>query len=200
MVHFSDKKLVIASHNEGKVKELKELVLPLGFCIITARELNLPEPEEIGTTFLENSQLKAKEIAKASGLPSLADDSGLVIPALNGDPGVYSARWAEISPGQRDFKVAIDKIRQLLEGHLTPLASMICVLTLALPNGNCHSFKGEVFGSLQFPPRGTQGFGYDPIFQPKGYTNTFGEMVPAFKHSISHRSEAFSLFLKFLNQ
>ncbi len=198
MVHFSYKKLVIASHNEGKVKEITDLVLPLGFQIITARQLNLPEPIETGTTFEENSRIKAKEIAAASQLPSLADDSGLVIPALNGDPGVYSARWAEVSPGKRDFSFAMNKIGKLLSFHSGIPASMVCVLSLALPNGDCHSFSGEVFGTLQFPPKGSQGFGYDPIFQPDGFEITFGEMDPSFKHSISHRSHAFALFLKFL--
>lgn len=200
MWHFPDKQLVIASHNEGKVKEIKALVSPLGFRVTTARDLNLPEPEETGTTFVENSQLKAKEIAKASGLPSLADDSGLVIPALNGDPGIYSARWAEVTPGQRDFNFAIDKIGQLLAFRVNTPASMICVLSLAWPCGTCYSFSGEILGTLQFPQRGTQGFGYDPIFQPNGYATTFGEMEPAFKHSISHRAQAFSLFLKFLQE
>lgn len=200
MRHFPNKQLVIASHNNGKVKEIKALVSPLGFQVTTARDLNLPEPEETGTTFIENSQLKAKEIAHASGLPSLADDSGLVIPALNGDPGIYSARWAEVTPGQRDFNVAINKIGQLLAFRANTPASMICVLSLALGDGTCYSFSGEVQGTLQFPQRGTQGFGYDPIFQPDGYATTFGEMDSAFKHSISHRARAFSLFLKFLKE
>lgn len=198
MIHFSHKKIVIASHNEGKVREITDLVLPLGFQIITARELNLPEPIETGTTFEENSRIKATEIATLSQLPALSDDSGLVIPALNGDPGVYSARWAEITPGKRDFSFAMDKIGQLLDFRSDTLASMVCVLSLAFPDGNCHSFRGEVFGTLQFPPKGSQGFGYDPIFQPDGFEVTFGEMEPVFKHSISHRSRAFALFLKFL--
>lgn len=200
MVHFPEKRLIIASHNEGKVREIKELVLPLGFSVITAHELGLPEPEETGITFTENSQIKAKAIASASNLPSLADDSGLVIPALKGDPGIYSARWAEVAPGKRDFDFAINKVGKLLEFRSGTPASMVCVLTLAWPNGTCHSFTGEIEGTLQFPPKGTKGFGYDPIFQPNGFDITFGEMEPAFKHSISHRAHAFALFFDFLGQ
>lgn len=197
MTHFPEKRLVIASHNEGKVKEIKDLIFPLGFSVVTAGALNLPEPEETGTTFVENSQIKAKTIAALSNLPSLADDSGLVIPALNGDPGVYSARWAEVAPGKRDFDFAINKIGKLLEFRSGTPASMICVLSLAWPNGTCQSFTGEIEGTLQFPPKGTNGFGYDPIFQPNEFDKTFGEMEPAFKHSISHRARAFALFLGF---
>ncbi|WP_032112869.1 RdgB/HAM1 family non-canonical purine NTP pyrophosphatase [Candidatus Paracaedibacter symbiosus] len=197
MLKFPTKKLVIASHNEGKVKEIRELVLPLGFAVATARELKLPEPEETGTTFVANSQVKAKEIAAASNLPSLADDSGLVVPALNGDPGIFSARWAEVAPGKRDFDFAINKVGELLHFRNTP-ASMVCVLSIAWPDGTCHSFEGIIQGTLQFPPRGTKGFGYDPIFMPEGFDQTFGEMDPAFKHSISHRAQAFALFLEYL--
>lgn len=200
MQYFPEKRLIIASHNEGKVKEIKDLVLPLGFSVLTARDLGLSEPEETGTTFAENSQIKAKTIADASKIPSLADDSGLVIPALNGDPGIYSARWAEVEPGKRDFDFAINKVGKLLEFRSDIPASMVCVLTLAWPDGTHHSFTGEIEGTLQFPPKGTNGFGYDPIFQPNGFTKTFGEIEPAVKHAISHRSKAFALLLGFLSQ
>lgn len=200
MTHFPEKRLVIASHNESKVKEIRDLILSLGFSVATARELNLPEPEETGTTFVENSQIKAKTIAELSSLPSLADDSGLVIPALNGEPGIYSARWAEIAPGKRDFDFAINKVGELLEFQSGTPAIMVCVLSLAWPNGACRSFTGEINGTLQFPPKGTYGFGYDPIFQPNGFDKTFGEMESTFKHSISHRAHAFALFLDFLSQ
>lgn len=198
MLRFPEKKLVIASHNEGKVKEIRDLLLPLGIATVTAKELNLPEPEETGTTFLENSQLKAGEIAAGSGLPSLADDSGLVIPALNGKPGVYSARWAEAAPGKRDFSFAINKIGSLLNFQSGIPASMVCILSIAWPDGSCQSFEGEIQGILQFPPRGERGFGYDPIFKPDDFVQTFGEMDPQLKHSISHRARAFALFRAFL--
>lgn len=198
MVHLTHNKLVIASHNDGKVREIKELLSPLGFEVISAKELSLPEPEETGKSFQENAELKACEITKATGLISLADDSGLVIPALNGDPGIYSARWAEIEPGKRDFAFAIDKIGTLLHYKSGTAAFMVCVLSLAFPDGTCHSFEGLIEGTLDFPPRGENGFGYDPIFKPIGYDQTFAEMDPSFKHKISHRSVAFKKFLEYL--
>lgn len=193
------KKLVIASHNQGKIKEIKELLSPFGIDIVAAAKLGLAEPEETGTTFIANSQLKAVEIAKKSQLPALADDSGLVVPALNGQPGIHSARWAEVTPGgSRDFDVAIAKVATLLNNQPDTPASMVCVLTLAYPTGNCHSFTGTKQGTLQFPKRGVHGFGYDAIFQPMGYQKTYAEMESYYKHQISARAEAFSQLLQFL--
>lgn len=196
MIQEHIKKIIIASHNPGKVREIQDLLAPLGIEIVTATDLGLEEPEETGSTFLENSQIKAVEIAKGGQLPALADDSGLVIPALDNQPGVYSARWAEVTPGgRRDFNIAMQKIEALLDGQEPTHAFMVCVLTLAFPDGTSHSFCGRIAGNIVFPGRGGSGFGYDPIFQPEGYNHTFAEMDPEFKHSISHRAQAFNQFV-----
>lgn len=188
-------RLVVASHNPGKVREIKELIGPFGIETLGAAELGLSEPDETGSTFADNAGLKAEAAAIASGLPSLSDDSGLCVDALNGDPGVYSARWA--GP-QKDFRLAMRRIEELLDAQGTPdkRAHFVCALALAAPGEQTGIYEGRVFGALTFPPRGDRGFGYDPIFVPEGYRFTFGEMDPKEKHAISHRARAFAKFVK----
>jgi XTP/dITP diphosphohydrolase len=188
-------KLVIATHNPGKLREIATLIEPLGVACVGAEELGLPEPEEIGNTFVDNADLKAREAADLSGLPSLADDSGLSVDALHGLPGIFSGRWAEDENGIRDFTRAMERIWREVEaagpeaGHD---AHFTCALSLAWPNnGQTEAFEGRVDGTLVWPPRGDRGFGYDPMFVPIGYDQTFGEMDPAAKHKISHRARAF---------
>ena len=181
-------RLVIATHNRGKLAEMADLVRPFGIEAVSAGALGLAEPEETGATFEANAELKARAAAKASGLPSLADDSGLVVPALGGAPGIYSARWA--GP-ERDFAHAMALVEEKLAGTADRRASFVAVLALARPEHGIELFRGEVHGDLVFPPRGTRGFGYDPIFVPLGGTLTFGEMDPEVKHRISHRAVAF---------
>jgi XTP/dITP diphosphohydrolase len=192
--------LVIASHNEGKVREFRELLDPFGFAVQSAAELNLPEPEETGETFEENAELKARAASRASGLLALADDSGLVVPALDGAPGVYSARWAGET---KDFNLAMERVSAELKecGHQPTgmKAYFVCVLSLAYPidaatdmRGEVRTLRGEVHGTLSFPPRGGKGFGYDPIFIPDGYAQTFGQMNPDIKNRMSHRAVAFA--------
>ncbi len=186
--HFTDQKLVIASHNPGKVREIGDLLAPYKIDVISAGVLNLPEPDETGSTFEANAELKARAAATAAHLPSLADDSGLVVPALDGEPGIYSARWA--GP-KKDFVMAMRKVESGLEGKTDRRAFFVAVLSLAWPDGHIESFRGEVHGTLTWPARGNKGFGYDPMFLPDGMTQTFGEMDPAAKHKISHRAVAF---------
>jgi XTP/dITP diphosphohydrolase len=188
-------KLVIATHNSGKLREIQDLLAPHGIECVGAGELGLPEPEEIGNSFVDNAELKAREAADLSGLPALADDSGLSVDALHGMPGIFSARWAEDADGKRDFKRAMERVWQEVEatgeaaGHD---AHFTCALALAWPdNGQTESFEGKVFGKLVWPPRGDKGFGYDPMFVPNGDGRTFGEFEPDEKHAISHRAEAF---------
>jgi len=185
-------KLVIASHNKGKVKEIAELLADKGVEVISAAALNLPEPEETGLTFAANAELKAKAAAIASGLPALADDSGLCVTALGNAPGIYSARWA--GP-DKDFKHAMDIIQQELGSQLDRSAFFVCALALAWPDGDCEVLEGKVTGNLTFPPRGDKGFGYDPIFIADGDTRTFAEIDPAEKHAKSHRANAFKRLL-----
>lgn len=186
-------KLVLASHNRGKLREIAALLEPHGVALVGAGELGLAEPEETGTSFAENAVLKAETAAIASALPALADDSGLAVAALGGDPGIYSARWA--GP-DKDFAIAMAKIEQLLKeknaGDYS--AKFVCALALARPGGATRTFIGEVHGTLRFPPRGTQGFGYDPIFYADGMDRSFAEIDPAHKHAISHRARAFAQF------
>jgi XTP/dITP diphosphohydrolase len=185
---FAEERLVIASHNAGKVHEIGDLLGPYNIAVVSAGELGLAEPEETGATFVANAEHKALSAAKAAQLPALADDSGLVVPALSGAPGINSARWA--GP-QRDFAMAMRRVEQELGGEGDRKAHFVCVLSLAWPDGHVESFEGRAEGSLVFPPRGDKGFGYDPIFQPVGYQITYGEMEPGAKHAISHRAEAF---------
>jgi XTP/dITP diphosphohydrolase len=185
---FSDNKLVIASHNSGKIREIAELLAPFGVVVVSAGTLGLAEPEETGTSFEENARLKALAAAQGAGLPALADDSGLCVAALGGAPGIYSARWAGPT---KDFALAMRTIEEKISGQDDRRASFVAVLALAWPDGHVETFRGEVHGTLTWPPRGTHGFGYDPIFVPDGRTETFGEMEPAAKHAISHRAAAF---------
>ncbi|WP_018997356.1 RdgB/HAM1 family non-canonical purine NTP pyrophosphatase [Hirschia maritima] len=190
-------KLVAATHNQGKVRELRDLLVPLGFEPISAGDLDLPEPEETGSTFEANAELKALAAAKASGFPALADDSGLAVDALNGAPGIYSARWAGES---KDFTVAMEKVNQALEDEKAAdrSARFVCALCVAWPDGETVTYRGEVEGELVWPPRGNQGFGYDPIFVATGESITFGEMEPERKHAMSHRANAFKLLTEAL--
>jgi XTP/dITP diphosphohydrolase len=185
-------KLVIASHNEGKVREIAELLGPFGIEPVSAAQLDLPEPEETGTSFVDNADLKARLAADLSGLPALADDSGLCVDALDGRPGILSARWAGET---RDFGLAMERVHQELlarDPEAGRDAHFTCALALAWPeDGQCESFEGRVDGTIVWPPRGDNGFGYDPIFQPIGHALTFGEMDPAAKHEMSHRADAF---------
>ena len=194
----SRRPLVVASHNPGKIREIMALLSPLGFAVKGAGELGLPEPEETGATFAENAVLKARAAADATGLPALADDSGLVVLALNGAPGTYSARWA--GP-DKNFGSAIARVeRELNEiGATDRSAKFVCALALAEPSGNVHIFEGEARGYLTFPPRGAKGFGYDPIFVADGMRETFGELDPVHKHAISHRARAFAKLADYLS-
>ncbi len=194
-------RLVVASHNAGKVREFADLIAPFGLSAVSASELGLDEPEETGSTFAENAQIKALAACRASGLPALADDSGLEVAALDGAPGIFSARWA--GPG-KDFAVAMQRVEDELQGrHATTAetrrANFIAALCLAWPGTaderiERQVFEGRVFGTLVWPPRGNQGFGYDPMFLADGQVQTFGEMTPTAKHAMSHRAIAFDLF------
>ncbi len=181
--------LLAATHNAGKVTELRDLFAPYGFDVVSAGELGLPEPEETEPTFAGNALLKARLACAASGLPALADDSGLSVTALGGAPGIYSARWA----GEpRDFGAAMAKVERELasSGKTDRSAKFVCALAVAWPDGTDAVFEGEVHGTLVWPPRGRNGFGYDAIFVANGETLTFGEMDPAAKHAMSHRAVA----------
>jgi XTP/dITP diphosphohydrolase len=196
-----ENKLVVASHNQGKVREISLLLAPLGLKVVPASDLDLPEPEETESTFEGNARLKAEAAMQASGLAALSDDSGLCVDALDGAPGIFSARWA--GPG-KDFAVAMQKVEDELAaaGAVTPAersAHFVCALCLALPGRPSSVFTGKVHGQMVWPPRGQHGFGYDPAFQPDGHDITFGEMDPADKHAMSHRAQAFSLFLEALS-
>lgn len=189
-------KVVVASHNPGKVWEINQLLAPYGLNAVSAGDLGLSEPEETETTFQGNARLKALAAAAASGLPSLADDSGLEIDCLDGAPGIYSARWA--GPG-KDFGAAMQKVADEITarnawGPPAPRANFVSALCLAWPDGETRIFEGKVFGTLVWPPRGGNGFGYDPMFVADGATETFGEMEPARKYAISHRTRAFAAF------
>jgi XTP/dITP diphosphohydrolase len=190
---------VVASHNPGKVREILELVAPYGLSVASAAELNLPEPEETGATFTANARLKAEAAALGSGLPALADDSGIEVHALQGAPGIYSARWAGPT---KDFAIAMRRVYDELRSQggwsaePGPAANFIAVLCLAWPDGETAVFEGRVDGHLVWPPRGAKGFGYDPMFVPEGHALTFGEMEPDAKHAISHRASAFAKFAR----
>jgi XTP/dITP diphosphohydrolase len=181
-------RVVIASHNPGKIEEIEELLASYGVAVISAGALGLPEPEETGATFEENAALKVRAAMQGSGLLALADDSGLVVPELAGAPGIYSARWAGPS---KDFRVAMERVQRELADK-DRRAHFVAVLALAWPDGEMALFRGEVQGQLTWPPRGERGFGYDPIFVPDGYRMTFGEMDRAYKHQITHRARAFA--------
>lgn len=188
-------KLVIATHNPGKLREITALLEPFGIDCVGAETLELPEPEEIGNSFVDNADLKARQAADLSGLPALSDDSGLAVDALQGLPGIFSARWAEDDHGKRDWRRAMERVWSEVEAagpDASRAAHFACALSIAWPSdGVTESFEGRVDGTLVWPPRGERGFGYDPMFVPVGYEQTFGEMDPAEKHRISHRADAF---------
>ena len=199
--------LVLATHNAGKLREFRELCAPFDIEVTSAAELELPEPDETGDTFEKNAILKASAAMEASGLPALADDSGLAVEALGGAPGVYTADWATREDGTRDFDMAMRKVEGALEDtgaatDETRRSAFVAVLCLAWPDGTTELFRGEAHGTLVWPPRGDDGFGYDPVFRPDGHERTFGEMSAEEKHgwkpgsveALSHRARAFKLF------
>ncbi len=191
-------KIVIASHNAGKISEIRDLLAPFQIEVLSADELNLPDVEETGTTFRENAALKAEQLAKISGLPCLGDDSGLCVDALGGRPGVYSARYAP----NRDFDKAMDMLIAELKETQNPdwSAHFSCVLCFAFPNGERHFFEGRVDGRILPQKSGTNGFGFDPVFQPEGFDKTFACFSKAEKSSISHRGRAFEKFISWLDE
>lgn len=209
MRQLTGKTIVVASHNEGKVREINDLIAPFGFAAKSAGELGLSEPDEDGDTFEANALTKAKSAVEATGLPALSDDSGLCVEALDGDPGVFTADWAQKPDGSgRDFDYAMERVEQALiaKGATNPgqrKAKFVAVLCMAWPDGHHELFRGEVEGQLVWPPRGTIGFGYDPVFMPEGFDQTFGEMPASDKHGweagrgdlgLSHRARAFAKF------
>ena len=191
-------RLVVATHNPGKVREINDLIRPYGLDAVSAGDLGLPEPDETGTMFASNARLKSRAAADAAGLPALADDSGICIDALDGAPGIFSARWG--GP-KKDFAAAMARVeRELaLRGATAPgqrRAHFVSALSLSWPGGDDQIFEGRAFGHVVWPPRGNQGFGYDPMFVPDDGHATFGEMQPEAKHAISHRARAFEAFMK----
>jgi XTP/dITP diphosphohydrolase len=187
--------IVVATHNEGKVRELGELLAPLGIETVSAGALGLPEPEETGASFAANARLKAEAASSASGMTAIADDSGLEVAALGGEPGIHSARWGGPT---KNFGVAMERVNRALEtsGSGDRRANFICALALAGPDAETKIFTGKVYGALVWPPRGKRGFGYDPIFVPDGESETFGEMDPHRKNAMSHRQKAFDQLLQ----
>ena len=209
MHSLDGKKIVVASHNAGKLKEFADLMGPFGFEAKSAKEYGLPEPDETGTTFEENAYIKAFAAAQATGLPALSDDSGLCVDALGGAPGVYTANWAEKPDGSRDFGMAMQKTEDALQKVGAGEAAQrkgrfVAVICLAFPDGQAEYYRGEAHGTLVWPPRGEKGFGYDPVFRPEGYDQTFGEMTAEQKHgwkpgqpdALSHRARAFQKFAR----
>ncbi|MGB3645103.1 MAG: RdgB/HAM1 family non-canonical purine NTP pyrophosphatase [Mesorhizobium sp.] len=207
MQSLEARKIVVASHNEGKLREFADLMGPFGFEAKSAKEYGLPEPDETGTTFEENAYIKAFAAARATGLPALSDDSGLCIDALDGAPGVYTANWADTPGGKRDFSMAMQRAEVAMQevGATDPDkrgGRFVAVICLAFPGGEAEYYRGEVEGTLVWPPRGELGFGYDPVFLPHGYAKTFGEMTAGEKHgwkpgqkdALSHRARAFQKF------
>lgn len=191
-------KIVLATHNQGKVREIRELLEPFGLEVVSAGELNLPEPEETETTFAGNARLKARASCDATNLPALSDDSGLDVTALGGQPGIYAARWAELPKfegGGRDFDMAMWHVNDQLGDTSDRSARFVCALCLSMPDGTDRIYEGTVEGDITWPQRGDKGFGYDPIFIAKGDTLTFAEIDPAEKHAKSHRADAFTKFM-----
>ena len=202
-------RIVVASHNAGKLAEFADLLGPFGLEARSAKEFGLPEPEETGTTFEQNAYIKAHAAAVATGLPAMSDDSGLVVDALGGAPGVYTADWATLPDGRRDFMMAMEKTERLMqkEGAVEPTARsgrFVAVICLCFPDGEAEYYRGEAEGTLVWPPRGDSGFGYDPVFLPNGHARTFGEMTAEEKHgwkpgqatALSHRARAFQKFAR----
>jgi XTP/dITP diphosphohydrolase len=204
---LNGKKIVVASHNAGKLREFADLLGPFGLETKSAKEYGLPEPEETGTTFEENAYIKAHAAAVATGLPAMSDDSGLMVDALDGAPGVYTANWAEKPDGSRDFGMAMQRTETALQEAGATEAQQrtgrfVAVICLAFPDGEAEYYRGEAEGRLVWPPRGELGFGYDPVFLPAGFDKTFGEMSAQEKHgwkpgdaeALSHRARAFKKF------
>ncbi|SNS10341.1 RdgB/HAM1 family non-canonical purine NTP pyrophosphatase [Antarctobacter heliothermus] len=197
MRRFTGDRLLVATHNRGKLEEMTQLLAPYGVSCVGAADMDLPEPDETGTTFVENARIKAHAAAKATGMPALSDDSGIEIDALNKAPGVYTADWAETGSG-RDFVMAMEKSHKMLLDVGAPepwTARFCCTLVLAWPDGTDAVFPGVMEGRVVWPMRGSQGHGYDPIFQPEGHEITFGEMDRWEKNQISHRADAFRKFV-----
>jgi XTP/dITP diphosphohydrolase len=205
----SGQRLVLATHNAGKLSEFRDLTQPFGINVVSAGELGLAEPEETGTTFEENAYIKAHAAAQAAGLTALSDDSGLCVDALNGAPGVYTADWAIQPDGSRNWQMAMAKVEDaMLTAGATEQdmrrSRFVAVLCLCAPDGKAQYFRGEAEGRLVWPPRGDDGFGYDPVFEPLGHARTFGQMSAAEKHgwkpgmetALSHRARAFQLFAR----
>jgi len=196
MRKLNEKQIVLASHNKGKLKEIGHLLKPFGISVISASDLGLDEPEETENTYAGNARIKAHFAAKASGKPALSDDSGFSVEILDGAPGVYSADWAETSNG-RNFSMAMSKIWDKIQHTEKPCkAKFCCTLCLAWPDGHDELFEGSINGEIAWPPRGNNGFGYDPMFIAEGMHQTFGEMLPTDKHLISHRADAFKKLIK----
>jgi XTP/dITP diphosphohydrolase len=206
---LTEREIVVASHNEGKLREFADLMAPFGFKAKSAKEFGLPEPDETGTTFEENAAIKALAAATATGLPALSDDSGLCVDALDGQPGVYTANWAEKPDGSRDFGMAMQRTEDAMNeagAHTSDKRSgrFVAVICVAWPDGHTEYFRGEAEGQLVWPPRGQKGFGYDPVFLPEGFEKTFGEMSAEEKHgwkpgqetALSHRARAFQKFAR----
>jgi XTP/dITP diphosphohydrolase len=189
---FDGQSLVIATHNPGKAREIADLLKPYVKEFKTSAELDLPEPEETAHTFTGNASLKAVLAAKLAGIPALADDSGLAVTALKGEPGIYSARWAP----NKDFNIAMGEVNRRLGKSPDRTASFICALAIAWPDGHVETFEGRITGNLIWPPRGEKGFGYDPMFIPEGDTRTYAEIEPQEKHATSHRARAFEKLVK----
>lgn len=192
---LTEKRLVVASHNQGKVREIADLIAPFAIEAVPASALALAEPDETEPTFIGNALIKAHAAANASGIVALSDDSGLCVDALDGEPGVLSARWA--GP-RKDFRDAMQKVHERMvgAGSKDRTAHFVCALAIAWPDGHAETFEGRVSGQLVWPPRGTLGFGYDPMFVPEGHSVSFGEMRPAQKHGMSHRARAFAKFVE----
>ena len=190
---FTEKRLVIASHNLGKVREISELLRPWEIEVISASELNLPEPEETGDSFVANAKLKSDAAAFEAKLPALADDSGIAVSGLGGAPGIYSARWG--GP-KKNFNMAMARVNNELGDNPDRTARFICALALTWPDRHCEVFEGDVSGTLVWPPRGEKGFGYDPMFLANGDAGTYGEIDPAAKHASSHRAIAFAMLIE----
>ena len=209
MNSLAGRRIVVASHNAGKLREFADLMGPFGIEARSAKDYGLPEPEETGSSFEENAYIKAFAAARATGLPAMSDDSGLCVDALDGEPGVYTADWATKPDGTRDFMMAMEKTQALLAGKgatdpARRTGRFVAVLCLCEPDGTAEYFRGEAEGTLVWPPRGTDGFGYDPVFQPQGFDITFGEMTAQEKHgwkpgqetALSHRARAFQKFAR----
>ncbi|MCY4141966.1 MAG: non-canonical purine NTP pyrophosphatase [Rhodobacteraceae bacterium] len=197
MRQLTEKSVVLATHNSGKLQEFRELLAPFGRLVIPAREFGLDEPAETEASFAGNARIKAAHAARSTGVPSLADDSGIEVDALAGQPGIHTADWAE-TPGGRDFRIMMDRTWRMLEDAGAPepwSARFRCSLCIAWPDGHDTSFEGSVAGRFVWPMRGGNGFGFDPIFQPDGHNLTFGEMDPGQKQGMSPRTAAFAKFV-----